>query len=304
MNEVHNGKIALSPSSSLDDSPYGDLYIDLLKKCLCASIYDESAWRVVDGPMRALVNKWNPFQAIPSAFKHSLLRALRNRSLLLVRSRRFDNAAREQGLDWPLFGYTMTGRRRLDNVQFCVENVLAHNVPGDLIETGVWRGGTTILMRALLKLHGDVDRVVWCADSFEGLPVPTAMDLKTQGDNSADMNDRDYLAVSLEQVKANFDRFELLDDQVRFLKGWFCDTLPSAPIERIAVLRMDGDLYTSTMDALTNLYPKVSSGGYVIVDDYNSWPACKSAVDEYRQKHGIAAGINPIDAHSVYWQVP
>ena len=281
-----------------------ELYLDLLKKCLCASIYDESAWRVVDGPMQSLVNKSNPFEVLSAAVKHRLLRALRKKSMLLVKRRPFDANLREQGLDWPCFGYTMTGRRRLDNVQFCVEDVLARGVPGDLLETGVWRGGATILMRALLKQHGVTDRTVWCADSFEGLPVPTAMDLQTQGSKTADMSDRDYLAVSLEQVKANFDRFGLLDDQVKFLKGWFCDTLPTAPVERIAVLRLDGDLYTSTMDALKNLYEKVSHGGYVIIDDYNSWPACKQAVDEYRQQHGIVAELVEIDTHAVYWQVP
>jgi O-methyltransferase len=85
------------------------------------------------------------------------------------------------------------------------------------------------------------------------------------------------LAVSLEQVKANFDRYGLLDDQVRFLKGWFRDTLPVAPIERLAVLRLDGDMYESPMDTLVNLYPKLSEGGYVIVDDYGAIPACRQA---------------------------
>ena len=137
-------------------------------------------------------------------------------------------------------------------------------------------------MRALLKLHGVTDRKVWCHDSFEGLPVPNAFDKKLQ--KLSDYSDRDYLAVSLDQVKANFARFGLLDDQVMFLKGWFHDTLPTAPIERISLLRLDGDLYESTMDALTNLGHKVSPGGYVIVDDYNSWTGCHQAVNDYRQR--------------------
>ena len=95
----------------------------------------------------------------------------------------------------------------------------------------------------------------------------------------------------------------MLDDQVKFLKGWFCDTLPTAPIERIALLRMDGDLYSSTMDALKYLYPKVSPGGYVIVDDYNSWAACRQAVNEYRLEHGIHEALIPVDPHAVYWKV-
>jgi hypothetical protein len=194
----------------------------------------------------------------------------------------------------------MVGHRRLDNVQACLEDVISRGVPGDLVETGVWRGGTTILMRALLKQHGVTDRLIWCADSFEGMPVPNMLDNEAQ--KRCDFSDRDYLAVSLEAVKANFARFGLLDEQVRFLKGWFCDTLPTAPIERIALLRLDADLYSSTMDALTNLGHKVSPGGYVIVDDYHSWPACRQAVDEYRQRSGIRSKIMPIDQHAVYWQ--
>jgi hypothetical protein len=286
-----------------------DLYIDILKKCLCASLYDESAWQLLQGPMRMHVSWWNPLQALLAALKHAVLRALRKRSLMLIRHKPFIAEVRDQGLDWPLFGYTMVGRKRLDNVQYCVEDIIARSIPGDLVETGVWRGGTTILMRAILKKYGITDVVVWCADSFEGLPKPTATDLQAAARSNfsgrvyLDFRDRDYVAVSLEQVKANFDRFGLLDNQVKFLKGWFCDTLPTAPIQRIALLRMDGDLYTSTMDALKNLYPKVSPGGYVIVDDYNSWVTCKQAIDEYRREHGINAELIPVDAHSVYWQV-
>ncbi len=138
------------------------------------------------------------------------------------------------------------------------------------------REGTTILMRAILKTHGITDVAVWCADSFEGMPKPTSTDLKAQAES--DFSDRDYLAVSLRlRSRRDFERFGLLDGQVKFLKGWFRDTLPTAPIQRIALLRMDGDLYSSTMDALKYLYPKVSPGGYVIVDDYNSWAACRQA---------------------------
>ena len=170
-------------------------------------------------------------------------------------------------------------------------------VPGDLIETGVWRGGMTIFMAALLKLEGETDRKVWVADSFEGLPVPAS---KTDGD---DLSDVDHLKVSLEQVKANFARFDLLSDQVRFLKGWFCDTLPTAPIESIAVLRLDGDLYSSTMDALHNLYHKVSLGGYVIVDDYAGWDSCKAAVTDFLKEHDLDPEIKMIDWTGAYWKV-
>ncbi len=255
-------------------------YIDLLKKVLTASIYDESGWAVKD----------------PNN-KNAVLNQLKKKNLYLVEAKVFNEAERAEGRDWPLFGYTMAGHQRLDNVQLCVEQVIKNNIPGDFVETGSWRGGMTIFMRALLDVYGVSDRFVWVADSFEGLPVPA------DENDGLDLSQVDYLKVSLEQVKANFEKFNLLDDQVKFLKGWFADTLPTAPIKDIAILRLDGDLYSSTMDSLENLYPKVSKGGFVIVDDYNSWPACKRAVTEYLAAHSIIPDIQKIDWTAVYWQV-
>ncbi|HUQ75167.1 MAG TPA: TylF/MycF/NovP-related O-methyltransferase, partial [Burkholderiales bacterium] len=166
----------------------------------------------------------------------------------------FDPARRVEGRDWPEQAHTMIGIKRLDNLHFCVQDVLARGVPGDLIETGVWRGGAVILMRGVLKAYGVTDRTVWAADSFEGLPVPNAGQYPL--DAGLDFHRFKELAVSLEQVQDNLRRYDLLDEQVRFLKGWFRDTLPGAPVQRLAVLRIDGDLYESTMDALTHLYPK------------------------------------------------
>ena len=148
---------------------------------------------------------------------------------------------------------------RFDNLQFCVEDVLARGVPGDLIETGVWRGGATIFMRAVLRAHGVMDRLVWAADSFEGLPEPDAekFPLEAKAFSGPVMTDVfKHLAAGLEEVRHNFSAYGQLDDQVRFLKGWFKDTLPTAPIGRLAVMRLDGDYYESTMDGLVNLYDR------------------------------------------------
>src|SRR5439155_1101033 len=161
------------------------------------------------------------------------------RGIQLVRSAPFDEAARSDGRDWPTTAHTMIGMKRLDNLQHCVEDTLARQVPGDLIETGVWRGGASIFMRGILRAHGVSDRTVWVADSFQGLPPPNPD--AYPADAGDPLHTFDYLAVSLEDVKSHFERYGLLDDQVRFLKGWFRDTLPAAPIERLAVLRLDGD---------------------------------------------------------------
>ena len=210
---------------------------------------------------------------------------------------KFRNDIREAGLDWPSTALSMIGLKRMENIQFCVETVLSENIEGDLIETGVWRGGAVIFMKAILEAHGIRDRVVWVADSFEGLPMPTHPDDALF--DSAVANE--FLGVSLETVKKNLELYKLLDENVEFLHGWFKDTLPIAPMARLAILRLDGDLYESTMDALSHLYPKLSDGGFVIVDDYNIQP-CRNAVHDYRLKHDITDNIVPIDRCGVYWR--
>ena len=212
----------------------------------------------------------------------------------------FDESLRITGSDWPAYAHTMVGLKRLQNLQFCVEAVIQNGVPGDLIETGVWRGGVTIFMRAILKAYNVVNRNVWVADSFQGLPKPNPVHYPS--DNGDNLHEYKELAVSLEEVKANFAKYDLLDDQVKFLKGWFRETLPVAPIKKLAVIRLDGDMYESTMDGLTHLYPKLSIGGYLIVDDYGCIPACKQAVIDYRRTNNITEEIREIDWTGVYWQ--
>lgn len=271
------------------------LYLDLIKKTLSASIYDESSWSIICYEQRGKgVRKfWYFLKNIPKIW---LVGLLLKRSIFLLKKRLPDSSEREEGKDWPLFGYTMVGHKRLENVQKCFEEVVKHKIPGDLVETGAWRGGTTIFMRALLKAHGIKERKVWVADSFEGLPVPK------NKEDGLDLSEVEYLKVSLEEVKKNFERFDLLDEQVVFLKGWFCDTLATAPIENIAILRLDGDLYSSTMDALQNLYTKVSEGGYIIIDDYYSWPSCRKAVTDFRNEKRILSEIKKIDWSGIYWR--
>lgn len=196
---------------------------------------------------------------------------------------------------------------RLDNLHFCLSEIIDHNVPGDVIETGVWRGGATIFMRALLKAYGITNRLVWVADSFEGLPEPDAekYPIEAKAHASAAMTKAyHHFAASLEEVQGNFKAYGLLDDQVRFLKGWFKDTLPNAPIKTLAVMRLDGDYYESTMDGLVNLYDKLSIGGFAIIDDYgeDSWTYCRKAVDTFRAQHGITDPMIKVDPKCYYWQ--
>jgi O-methyltransferase len=197
------------------------------------------------------------------------------------------------------FSHTMVGRKRLNNIENCLATIKKDNVPGDVAETGAWRGGASIFMKGCLTAWDMRGRIVWVADSFEGLPVPSLPEDAGYDFSAAKMP---ILAVSLEEVQENFRRYDLLDDDVRFLKGWFRDTLHVAPIRELALLRLDGDLYESTMDALKALYDKVSPGGFVIVDDFNDFEPCRRAVLEFRDQHGIKDPIQTIDWTGAFWR--
>jgi O-methyltransferase len=267
-----------------------EMYLDLLKKTLTFTLWE--------GKAAAL-----DFPKPKSSAKRLLLRLLQDwlskKNLAVAYSPPFDSMKREVGLDWPALGETMIGIKRLDNIQFCIETIIKDGIPGDLIETGVWRGGAVIFMKACLDAFGDENRTVWVADSFEGLPAPD--ETKYPSDASSRFHTYAALKVTLENVKENFKRYGLLDNQVRFLKGWFKDTLPTAPITNLAIVRLDGDMYESTMDGLTNLYPKLTIGGFLIVDDYGI-ESCKKAVNDYRERNNISSDVMKIDGSSIFWR--
>ncbi|HEX2853807.1 MAG TPA: TylF/MycF family methyltransferase [Opitutaceae bacterium] len=269
-------------SAVVADDTLKEAYLELLKKSLTCSLY-----RGMGGA------NWEA-----KGLRGQILKLVLPREVQVQRIAQ--PSQRANGSDWPAIAQTMIGSRRLDNLQECVETVLRDGVPGDFIETGVWRGGACILIKAVLRAHQVSDRVVWLADSFAGLPKPNAEKYP------ADAGDRhhrlSHLAIPLEEVRENFRRYDLLDEQVKFLKGWFKDTLPKAPIEKLAVARLDGDLYESTTDALENLYDKLSVGGFLIVDDYGAVPACKRATEDFRARENIREEIKQIDGTGVYWR--
>jgi hypothetical protein len=281
-------------------------YLSLLKKALCNELYVEAEARIVY-LLHCIAN--NATVDIRQVSQSSGLRGLteaiasqkeRGRTLHIVSKKPSGEEVVWHGLRGAVeIAHTMIGRKRLDNLHFCLDAVRQDGVPGDLIETGVWRGGSTIFMRGHLEAYGIRDKTVWVADSFEGLPEST-----WSQDQGVDLSARTvpFLAIGLEEVQALFRRYELLDDQVRFLKGWFRDTLHQAPITKLAILRLDGDLYESTMDALTALYDKVSPGGFVIVDDYYTNPTCLAALHDFRAARGITTEMIRIDDDAVYWR--
>jgi hypothetical protein len=247
-------------------------YLDVLKLCLCdlGSTTTTSVARTIGGDVMS--------------------RELRGDQL------RFRSA----GLDWPLHGLTMVGLARLDDLQRCVETVVRDGVAGDLIETGSWRGGASMVMRAALNSLGERDRTVWVADSFQGFPE-VERDLGTGYDLEADLAGCDFLAVPLEEVRASFERFGL-QEGVTFVPGFFEDTLPALPPRRWAIARLDGDSYDATRLALEVMYPHLAAGGYLIVDDYLPLDQCREAVDDFRHEHGITEPIEHIDWSGVRWR--
>lgn len=212
----------------------------------------------------------------------------------------FKPELRSTGLDWPAVAHTMVGVRRLENVRELAQRALDEGVPGDFIETGVWRGGCCILMRGVLAANGIKDRKVYAADSFAGLPAPNPQAYPS--DEGLNLHLVKELAVSLDEVKNNFARYGLLDDQVVFVKGLFSDTLPSLNTGPFSLMRLDGDLYESTYVALQALYPKLSPGGFVILDDVNFIPPCRQAVLDYRSQEGITATMHEVDWSASWWQ--
>ncbi len=287
-----------------------ELYLDMMKRCLTRALFRDT--RV---PPRALMHRflaavvrWLRAFAVPLYVRLLRVGPLSSAAATvqgplrraLVRLAPPDRHELEEGMTWPEDAETMIGPRRLTNIQSCVTEVLRADVPGDLLEAGVWRGGAVIFMRAVLEAYGDRSRLVWAADSFSGLPRPDAP--LAPADTGDVLFAFRELAVPLDVVQDNFRRYGLLDDRVRFLKGWFRDTLPAAPISRLAVLRIDGDLYESTMDALRALYPKLSIGGFVIIDDYGNLPGCRAAVEDYRRDLSIADPIEWVDWTAVFWR--
>ena len=310
---------------NLDKKATGkDLYLDVLKRSLVNLIYYESSHPIhIYGP---------------------------DKNIKLADG--LDLYSRVHGEDLPANAMSMIGIKRLNNIQECIESVVADNVPGDLIETGSCKGGATIFMRGVLKALKSKKKVYVC-DTFNDAEPPTpwlahvimgwianflvsipssALRKKMikllwslqkdfpQVHSGGELGEDEQrftvfllknlihlrpvpsVQKSYKHVLSNFARYGLLDDQVVFLKGWFSDTIPKAKIKKLVILRMDGDTYESTIDAMNLCYHKLQSGGYCIVDDYWALEDCKRAVDEYRAKHNVTEEIIRIDGLSCYWR--
>jgi O-methyltransferase len=205
--------------------------------------------------------------------------------------------SRVEGSDWPSNAYSMIGLKRMNNLMDMLDYVRLNNIEGDLIETGVWKGGATIFMKIYCDLY-NLNKKVFVCDSFEGLPKPS-------GKFSSDIGDihhtYDALKVSLDEVKNNFKNYNCLDDNVVFIKGFFGQTLPNNnEIQKISLLRMDGDMYESTHDVFYSLYDKVVKSGVIIIDDF-CLDGCRDCVNDFRKEKNIISEYTVIDRCGIYW---
>ena len=201
---------------------------------------------------------------------------------------------RIQGLDWPEHAETMIGHRRLDNLHTCLNTAISEDLEGDIVETGVWRGGACIYMKAILEIRKSTKKIYVC-DSFQGFPQSSNV-----LDDEFDFLNDERFVVSVDEVKGNFEKYNLLDENVVFVKGWFAETLPTLQ-GPFSLIRLDGDLFSSTNDAIRALYPKLVDGGFCIIDDYSLSP-CKAAVDSYRAMSNIKSPMIVIDHSASYWR--
>lgn len=202
-----------------------------------------------------------------------------------------------------------TGLRlaQLANLHRLAEQILERGVRGDFLEAGVWQGGVIIFLAGLLHAYRANGVRLWAVDTFNGIPRDP------HPDEVHDPVDEwvDRWAVPLEVVRDNIRRYGLLDERIQFVRGPFREAIPRADIGALALLRIDADAYASTMDALELLYPKVSPGGHVIIDDWHL-EGCRRAVMDYRARHSVSAPIMGVyesgaceenEPYEVFWTV-
>jgi len=250
---------------------YSSLYLDLLKRSLLNCIYLDNELRIIY--LRNCIAGSEVFDArVLHDIRHERADAYAEMVAGRANGRFFGRDIRNAG-----YSHTMIGRARLDMLHECLDKVVGDGVVGDFVECGVWRGGSCIFMAGYLKVNPAEKRRIFVADSFQGLPAPSLAQ-----DMGLDLSKAVYpeLAVDDETVRENFAVYGLASEAVVFAKGWFKDTLPRLQTDEIALLRLDGDLYESTMDSLEALYDKVSPGGIVIIDDY-AIEQCRLAVADY-----------------------
>lgn len=199
--------------------------------------------------------------------------------------------------------FTMTGPERIQALIQAVNYLVDADLPGALVECGVWRGGSMMAAAQTLLKRGVRDRQLYLFDTFEGMPAPGAQDIDYTGLAATTRLGREsksdprsgWCIASLEDVTVNLLSTGYPADRIHLVQGRVEETLPAAAPAQIALLRLDTDWYESTRHELTHLYPRLVPGGVIIIDDYGHWQGARRAVDEYLQEHNIKLLLNRVD---------
>ncbi|MGQ0577424.1 MAG: TylF/MycF/NovP-related O-methyltransferase [Betaproteobacteria bacterium] len=210
--------------------------------------------------------------------------------------------------------YTMTSDQRVAALCDAVRYVVSNRVPGDIVECGVWKGGSMMAVaRTLLEL-GERTRDLRLFDTFEGMTAPTGQDVALTGESAADLmaasTDREdadsvWCRAPLDVVRQAMASVGYDGSKIHYIKGRVEDTIPDSAPGRIALLRLDTDWYESTRHEMIHLFPRLSVGGVLILDDYGHWLGARRAVDEYLQEHNVPLFLQKIDytgRYAVKWR--
>jgi O-methyltransferase len=204
--------------------------------------------------------------------------------------------------------YTMTDREKVLSLIHAVRYIVNTGIPGDIVECGVWKGGSMMGMARTLLNAGVNNRELHLFDTYEGMSTPTGKDINHKGYDAREVFDEtkfsdregsDWCYAGLDEVKANVGKIGYPPARVHFIKGKVEDTLPGAAPEKIALLRLDTDWYESTLHEMRTLYPRLVAGGVLIVDDYYTWRGSKDAVDEYAAEEGLKIFLNPLSSGAI-----
>ena len=198
--------------------------------------------------------------------------------------------------------YTMTSTERLYSVYKSIDYIVSNNIEGDIIECGVWKGGSSMMAALCLKKMGDVNRTIYLYDTYEGMALPSEKDVdysntsakKIWLENKKDKYN-DWCYSPIEEVKINLESTKYPIEKIKFIKGKVEDTIPKTLPNKIALLRLDTDWYESTYHELQHLYPLLNQNAVLIIDDYGYWKGSRDATDQYFKENNIKILLNRID---------
>ena len=203
--------------------------------------------------------------------------------------------------------FTLTSIERRFALIQAVNYIIKNKIAGDIVECGVWKGGSImIIVKTLLELKS-YDKELYLFDTFEGMPKPTEFDvsykdklaIKEFEDQKIDNNSSDWLRIELDEVKKNVFSTGYNKEKFHFIKGKVEDTIPKNSPKTISILRLDTDWYDSIRHELIHLFPRLVKGGVIIIDDYGFWKGAKKAADEYFEENNISILLNRIDTTGV-----